>query len=123
MVMISASDRDMTDAEMRKIGEIITGLPVFHEYNTDLLPDTAASCAEILDDENGLDRALELIEAALPESLRETAYVLACDVAAADGLIQQEEIRMLEMLRYRLKLDRLAAAAIERTARARYATF
>ena len=42
------------------------------------------ACADLLDDEEGLDKALSLIEAALPAKLRETAYALACDIAAAD---------------------------------------
>jgi hypothetical protein len=83
MVLVSASDRRMPDAQ-RKIGEIIGGLPVFADYNKDLLPKTAESCADLLDDDEGLDKALQLIEAALPAKLRETAYALACDVAAAD---------------------------------------
>src|SRR3546814_1329947 len=60
------------------------------------------------------------ISAALPEKLKETAYALALDVAAADGAVSQEELRMLEMLRHRLAVGRLPAAAIERGARARY---
>ena len=121
MVLVSAADRDMTDAELRTIGEITGGLPVFRDYNRELLPETAAGCAELLDDESGLERALDLIHAALPERLRETAYALACDIAAADDVVSREEMRMLEMLRHRLSLDRLAAAAIERGARARFA--
>lgn len=120
MVMISASDRDMTDAELRVIGEITSGLPVFKDYNRDLLPKTAAACAEILDADDGMEAALAQIEAALPTKLRETAYALACDVAAADGRVHREEIRMLELLRDRLGLDRLIAVAIERAARARF---
>ncbi len=120
MVMVSAADQEMTDAELRKMGEIITGLPVFGEYNTQLLTTNAASCADVLDHDDGLERVLDMIEAALPPSLRETAYVLACDVAAADGEIKPEEIRMLELIRHRLHLDRLTSAAIERAARARY---
>lgn len=122
MVLVSASDRNMTDAEMRKIGEIIVGLPVFADYNPDLLAQTTASCAELLDDDNGLEKALSLIEDALPPRLRETAYALACDVAAADERIAIEESRMLELIRERLNIDALAAAAIERAARARFAT-
>ena len=41
-------------------------------------------------------------------------------VAAADRHIEQEEIRLLEILRHKLDVGRLAAAAIERTVRARY---
>lgn len=122
MVLVSAADRNMTDAELHQIGEIITGLPIFRDYNNENLAATTASCAELLDDENGLDKALELIGAALPERLRETAYALACDVAAADGRVVVEESRMLELIRDRLNIDSLIAAAIERGARARFAT-
>jgi tellurite resistance protein len=121
MVLVSASDRNMTDPELRRIGEMISDLPVFRDYNREQLPQTAGSCADLLEVEDGLDKILDLIEAALPARLRETAYVLACDVAAADGKVEPEELRMLEMIRYRLNIDRLAAAAIERAARARFA--
>jgi tellurite resistance protein len=103
------------------MGDLIRGLPVFHDYSHELLPSTAASCADLLDTEDGLEQALHLIKASLPEHLRETAYALACDIAAADGRIRPEEVRMLEMIRYELELDRLLAAAIERSARARFA--
>lgn len=120
MVLVSASDRQMPDIELRKIGEIIGTLPVFAGYNTQLLPQTASACADLLDDEEGLEKALALIETALPAKLRETAYALACDIAAADEKVPEEEARMLEMIRHRLKIDRLIAAGIERGARARF---
>lgn len=120
MVLVSAADREMTDNELRSIGDIVTRLPVFRDYDADLLPQHAASCADILAVEDGLEAALGLIETALPARLHETAYAVACDVAAADGRLVQEELRFLEMLRYRLGVDRLAAAAIERGARARH---
>lgn len=121
MVLVSASDRDMTDAELRIIGEVLRDLPVFADYNKELLPATAAACAELLDDENGLDKALGLIAGAIPPKLRETAYALACEVAVADGHVEKEEARMLEMIRDRLEVESLAAAAIERATEARYA--
>ena len=121
MVLVSASDRDMTDPELRIIGEVIRDLPVFADYNMELLPATAAACAEVLDDEDGLEKALGLIAEAIPPKLRETAYVLACEVAVADGHVEKEEARMLEMFRDRLEVDSLAAAAIERTVEARFA--
>ncbi len=121
MVLVSAADSDMTDTELRMIGDIIRGLPVFADYDPAVLPQTAASCAELLDDEEGLNKALDLIADALPERLRETAYALACDIAAADGRIEPEEVRILELLRTELNVARLVAAAIERAARARFA--
>ena len=121
MVLVSAADAEMTDAEMRAMGEMIRFLPVFGDYDDNLLTGTVAGCADLLDEDDGLDSAFELIKAALSGKLRETAYALACDVAAADGEVHQEEIRMLEMIRHELKIDRLTAAAIERGARARFA--
>jgi len=62
-----------------------------------------------------------VIDGLLPEKLHETAYAVACDVAAADGSVKPEEARLLEILRGRLRIDNLAGAAIERGARARHA--
>jgi uncharacterized tellurite resistance protein B-like protein len=120
MIMVSAADRNMTDAELGMIGEIVNFLPIFRDYDSTLLPKTTAACAELLDSDDGLDRAFDFIKATLPPRLRETAYALACDVAAADGEPHQEVIRLLEIMRHRLDIDRLTAAAIERGARARF---
>jgi tellurite resistance protein len=121
MVLVSAADREMTDSEMSAIGDIVRHLPVFQDYDSSLLPDTARSCAEMLNTDNGMDTVLDVIRQSLPEELRETAYALAIEVAAADGAASQEELRLLEMLRHQLEIDRLIAAGIERGARARYA--
>jgi tellurite resistance protein len=121
MVLVSAADRNMTDAELRMMGDLIRELPIFHDYSHELLPSTAASCAELLDSEDGLNQVLQLIKSSLPVHLKETAYALACDIAAADGRVRPEETRMLEMIRHELELEPLLAAAIERAARARFA--
>ena len=120
MVLISASDRDMTGLELRSIGDIVERLPVFAEYDATLLPKTSAECAEMLAGEDGLDATLDIIKTSLPGPLRETAFALAVEIAAADSKVELEEMRLLKMVRERLEIDDLAAAAIERSARARY---
>jgi len=120
MVMMSASDRDMTDAELQAMGDIVKHLPVFRDYDLSKLSAAAADCAELLSDPEGLEKALDVISAALPAKIHETAYALACEVAAADGSVSQEELRLLEMMRHRLQVGRLPAAAIERGVRARH---
>jgi tellurite resistance protein len=120
MVLVSASDRDMTGSELRSIGNIVERLPVFEGYDTALLPKTSAECAEMLAAENGLDATLDTIKKSLPGPLRETAFALAVEIAAADHKVELEEMRLLKMVRERLEIDDLAAAAIERSARARY---
>ncbi len=122
MVLASAADREMTDPELLRIGQIVTRLPVFADYDADTLTATSAECAALLDGDDGLDTVLDIIHEALPEKLRETAYAIACDVVAVDLTASQEELRLLEMLRHRIGVDRLAAAGIERGARARHMT-
>ena len=38
MVLMSAADSDMTDLELYTMGEFVCTLPVFRDYNVDLLP-------------------------------------------------------------------------------------
>ncbi|MDC0655236.1 hypothetical protein OAP48_00865, partial [bacterium] len=80
------------------------------------------NCAKLLSDENGQDQVIGFVSDKLPARLRETAYALACDMAAASGRLHSEKIRLLELLRYKLEIGRLPAAAIERGAKARYQT-
>ena len=120
MVIVSAADREMSDAELAIIGDIVGHLPVFRGFDREQLPSVLEACTRLLNRENGLEEAFAAIKKALPANLRETAYALACDVAAADGEASQEELRVLEMMRHRLSIDRLIAAGIERGARARF---
>ena len=122
MVIMSAADRDMSDAELGAMTDMVSHLPVFRDYDKSMISKTADSCADSLKSEDGLEKLLKLIRASLPEKLRETAYALACDVVAADGTVTREEARLLDMLRYELQIGKLVAAAIERGARARHLT-
>ena len=122
MVTVSAVDRAMTDDEFARIGEMVSNLPVFADCDENGLFNAAVSCSEILSADDGLQQVLRLVRGALPEKLRETAYAVALEVAAADRLVRPEEIRFLEMLGDTLELDRMTTAAIERGIRARNMT-
>lgn len=122
MVLMAVADSDMSDAELRRIGSIVQHLPAFDDYDQENLVQDAEDCASLLasDEEDGLEKLLELIKVSIPAKMHETAYAVACDVVAADGSATQEELRVLEMLRHSLEIDRLHAAAIERGTRARF---
>lgn len=122
MVTMSAADRTMSDSELARIGSIIKSLPVFKDFDVQRMVAVANDCTEILQKEDGLDEIIENALDSLPAHLRETAYALAVDVAAADLQIEQEELRLLQILRHKMNIDRLTAAAIERGARARHQT-
>ena len=120
MVAVSASDENIRTAELVSIERMVNHLPVFADYDVDRIPVVAQTVLELFEEYEGLDALFGLVRDALPEKLFETAYVLACDVAAADGRLGEEELRLLEEIRYELNIDRLAGAAIERAARARH---
>jgi tellurite resistance protein len=122
MVIVSAADSELPDAELRIIGDIVRDLPVFRDFDEGELPRILNDCTELMSREDGLEETLKAIKTALPAKLRETAYAIACDLVASDGEASQEELRVIELIRHRLNLERLVAAAIERGARARFQT-
>lgn len=125
MILISAAEGDMADAESDTIGRIVRDLPVFHDFDAERLPEVWRQCSQLLYDllrqDDGADVACEMIAEGLHQKLRETAYLLAFEVAAADRSLATEERNLLEILRQRLDVDRLAAAAIEHTTYVRHA--
>lgn len=123
MVLVSAADADMTDAELMTIGEIVRKFPVFAGFDVDDLVSIAEECGELLSrEEDGVQSIINMVEEVLPEKLYETAYACAVEVAAADESVDQEELRVLELIRDTLRLSRLHSGAIEWSARARHMT-
>jgi tellurite resistance protein len=122
MVIVSAAEGDMDDNEMKAIGETVRRLPAFKGFDENDLPKVAQSCASLLAEDDGFETVLTVIAEALPARLRETAYAIACDIAAANLDVDEEEMTVLQQIRWRLDIDRLIAAAIERGARARHQT-
>ncbi len=120
MVLIAAAEGEMTDSELSMIGRLVSTLPVFRDFQPDSIPEIGRHVALILQKARGVEELVAELQQALDKPLRETAYLLACDVAAADGVAGQEELQVLENLRDWLDLDSLVAAAIERAAAARY---
>jgi tellurite resistance protein len=122
MVLVAAADGGMSDREIGVMAGQVQTLPAFHDFSTEQLRTATEAAVNLLNEVDGLQHAARLMRSALESRLRETAYALACDVVAADGEASQEELRVLEMIRHRLAIDRLVAAAIERGTRARFMT-
>ncbi len=122
MVAVSASDERIRTSELVAIERTVNHLPIFAAYDIDRIATISRTVFDLFAEEEGLDALFGLVRDNLPEYLFETAYAMACDVAAADGTIREGELRLLEEIRYELDIDRLHAAAIERGARARHIT-
>jgi Tellurite resistance protein TerB len=120
MVIMSASDRDMTDEELSSIGEIVRTWPVFIDFDEERLPSVSRDCQKLLQEEDGLHKIFAAIKAAIPTRLRDTAYALAFEIAAVDLEMRLEELRILQLLREALSLDTSVVEAIERAAKARH---
>lgn len=122
MVAVSASDETIRTSELVAIERMVNHMPVFATYDIDRIAVVAQTVYALFEEEEGIEALFGLVRSALPERLHETAYALACDVAAADGVLHQPELRMLEEIRGELSIDQLHAVAIEWGARVRHMT-
>ncbi len=120
MVLMSVADGPMTDPELAMMSRMVQTLPAFADFNAGGIETVTDAVAKLLRRSDGLDQAIAMLRETLPMRLRETAYLLACEVCAADGDATQEELVFLQDLRIGLDLDRLIAGAIERAAKARF---
>jgi tellurite resistance protein len=120
MVGASASDGAFPSTELLMITRIVEALPVFLNFDQDRINRVSQTVFDLFEEEDGVDALIGLVKDALPEGFNETAYALACDVVAADGSTRMSELEFLNILRHDLGVGRLAAAAIERGARARF---
>ncbi len=120
MLVTSISDEQVETAELLRIDASVNHLPVFATYDMDRAAKVSRVVFDLMTEEDGLDALFGLVRENLPDYLWETAYALACDVAAADGTLHGPELRILEEIRHELNIDRLRAAAIEYGARARH---
>jgi len=119
MVIVASSDAKVSDRELDVIGGLVMRLPVFEGFNRDHLGQVASEAVDLIKDSSDIDRVLDMVLGAIPARLHDTAYALAVEVSAVDLRLEQEELRLLELVRDKLNLDGLIAAAIEASARAR----
>jgi tellurite resistance protein len=122
MIATSVSDQNIRTSELVTIERVVNHLPVFADYDPEHIRTMSTVVFDLFEEEDGVDALLGIAKESLPRNLYETAYALCCDVAAADGWLSEEELRMLEEVRHQLEIPRLNAAAIERGARARHMT-
>lgn len=120
MVITSASDRDMTDAELERIGEVVRSWPVFADFDADRLLDVARGCQALLQKPGSLNKILTDAARAIPVHLHDTAYAAAFEVAAVDLEMRLEEARIMQMLRAHLEVEPAICEAIERAGKARH---
>jgi tellurite resistance protein len=120
MVMVSASDREMIDPELSRIGALVRSKPVFKGFPQAQTLSVAQTCQKWLQREDGFEEIIEAVVDTLPKPLRETAYAYAVDVAVVDVQVDPAEYRLLQILREAFGLDRATVNAIELSAKIRH---
>lgn len=121
MITTASSDAAISQQELERIQLLLARTPIFAGYDGGRLQQVANECIDAINS-SGVEAALEAAVAAVPKRLQDTAYALAVEIAVVDLQLPQEELRLLEMLRDRLEIDRLITAAIEAAARSRMRT-
>ena len=122
MVITSAADREMTDIEMARIGNVVKTWPAFQDFDDWKLIRVAQECQQRLQAPDGLAAILADAARTLPARLHDTAYAAAFEVATVDLEMRMEELRVLELIRDVLEVDEAAIEAIERATKARHRT-
>ena len=120
MMAVSVSDGNIRTSELVAIERMVNHMPAFADYDVDRIRAVSQTVVSLFEEEDGLDALFGLIADALPVALHDTAYALACDVAAADGRLREAEAAFLAEFRAAMEIDRLHAAAIELSARVRH---
>ena len=120
MVLVAAADGAITDREIGVMSALVQTLPAFQDFSSERLEVASEAAVGLLEEDEGLEHAGQMIRDALEPRLRETAYALACEIVAAGRNTKQPVLRMLELVMAELRLDPLVASAIERAARARH---
>jgi hypothetical protein len=120
MVAAAEADREVADAEINLIGDLVNHLPIFKGVDRAAMTAMATRGSNLLAQAGGSDQVFDLIRHALTMPLRETAYALACDVIAVDGRRNRAEMRVLERIRAQLAVDPAMARAIEQIVEVRF---
>ena len=120
MVAAAESDREIDEAEIKIIGDLVNHLPIFRGLDRVATTRMATTCSQLLARAGGRDRVFGQIREALEPQLRDTAYAIACDVIAADSRLNRDELQTLERIRAALEVDPAMARAIEQVAKVRF---
>ena len=87
MVITSASDRDMTDVELARIGDVVRSWPVFVDFNQDRLVAVAQACqkAFVLRSSSAFRGEANTVARAGPKALIDVVVWLMVWLAPAEG--------------------------------------
>jgi len=98
-----ACDGHISDDEAFGMTTVLNRMRMFENYSNERFRSLINRLIGILK-KRGIDHVLDRAVEALPEKLRETVFANACDLALADGGIEDDEKDFLDNLQKRLRI-------------------
>nr|DAM62815.1 MAG TPA: terB [Caudoviricetes sp.] len=108
--LVAAADGDISESERRKVTSIIINHPELSKlYQGSAIEDVTERMFKLAKERSGrnqlareMDDILNLPDGA---KMAEDAYLVACDIADADGEVSKEEEEVLKKIADRLRID------------------
>lgn len=101
---MSAVDGEIVEDEVKGIFSYLLQIRIFDGYNQNQLSAIFKKLVKILNHE-GVSGLVAVAKSSLPESLRESAFACAVDIALADGKVKDSERALLDELRGVLEIS------------------
>src|SRR5262249_55584199 len=97
LLAASASDGGLADEECADLVKSITRMKMFSDFDGDRLSGMLNRLLGMIS-EHGIDTMLDQFVKALPPELHKTAFINACDLVMADGVVEAEEQQYVNRL-------------------------
>ncbi|OQW92310.1 MAG: hypothetical protein BWK79_14915 [Beggiatoa sp. IS2] len=108
---MSAADGEVVEDEVKGIFAYLLQMRMFDGYSQNQLSAVFKKLVKILSNE-GVGGLVAVAKSSLPESLRESAFACAVDIALADGKIEDSERALLDELRGVLEVSENTAKMV-----------
>jgi tellurite resistance protein len=97
LLAASASDGEIADEELDSLCTTICRMRMFSSWSVDRTVEMMRRLLGMIVDD-GVDAVLQRCARSLPEELRKTVFINACDLIMADGVVEEEEKQYVNRL-------------------------
>ena len=101
LLAAAAADGHISEEEAQGLWTAIERMKLFSNFTPDKFKRMMDTLLKILK-KGGPDMLVDKCVPALPDELRDTAFANACDLVLADGVVEDEEKKLIEKLQNRL---------------------
>lgn len=111
LVAASACDGHSSDEEVRGVMKILGRMNLYSRLSDQNFGNMMDRVLGVLK-KGGPEKLIQKAVPAVPPELRETAFVNACDVVLADGVVEDDEKEFIDQMMRQLEIDESRAKTI-----------